>query len=67
MPPVCRPPRRGVCGDRPEGRRGGPEEDVEDDLAVGERDLCDLPGQREHDVEVGNPELGITYLMPSRV
>ena len=55
----------GICGDRPQRRRGGPEEDVEDDLAVCERDLCDLPRQGEHDVEVGNPKLGITYLMPS--
>ncbi len=46
----------GVGGDRLQGRRGGPEEDVEGDLAVGERDLCDLPGQREHDVEVGHRE-----------
>ena len=45
-----------VCGDRFQRRRGGPEEDVEDDLAVCERDLCDLPGQREHDVEIGDRE-----------
>ena len=55
----------GVAGDGDQGLGGGLEQDAIDRRLVVVGDVGDRHRQGEDHMIVGNPELGITYLMPS--